>query len=214
MIIDIHTHNNTASGYRAIHNRYEGFGAIPANGFFSAGLHPWYIDADGWQEQFRLLEQALHHNNVVAVGECGLDKICKTDFALQQLVFIKQVELANSLQKPLVIHCVKAYDAVLTILQQARVPVIFHGFNKNAVLAKQLISKGYYLSFGRALEQQRIRELLRQLPLEKIFLETDDAPVDIAAIYTLAAGALEIDINTLSLQLQKNAAGVFGSDFL
>ncbi|MFN8250741.1 MAG: TatD family hydrolase [Ferruginibacter sp.] len=212
-MIDIHTHKDAISGYRAILNRYNRFDELSSDGFFSAGLHPWYINPDNWQSQFRLLEAAVQKPTILAIGECGLDKLCHTNFDLQQTVFKKQVMLANTVHKPLIIHCVKAYDEVLHILQQAKTPVIFHGFNKNAVLAQQLTSKGYYLSFGQALEQQRNRDVLKQLPLNKILLETDDAPVEIAAIYSLAAAALEIDINTLSLQLQKNAAGVFGRNF-
>jgi TatD DNase family protein len=133
---------------------------------------------------------------------------------LQQQLFTAQIQLANQLQKPLIIHCVRAYEEVQHLLQQQHnaVPVIFHGFNKNAVLAQQLISKGYYLSFGKAVLQDAMQEVLRAVPRDKIFFETDDSDYSIETIYTAAATALQIDINSLSLQIQKNAAAVFGSD--
>lgn len=188
---------------------------MPETGYCSAGLHPWYITDAAWKQELALLTAVSNQKNIVAIGECGLDKICSTDFVLQQTVFAAQVQLANTVNKPLIIHCVKAYDEVLQLLQQRqnKVPVIFHGFNKSKELAMQLISRGYYLSFGRALEQLHLQSVLAALPVEKIFLETDDAAISIENSYNLAAAALQIDVNAFSLQLQKNAALVFGIPF-
>lgn len=214
MLIDIHTHRQPQANIWAIQNRYNGFEQLPVDGFFTAGLHPWYITAQGWPQELAALERISNNKNVLAIGECGLDKLCDTGFALQQTVFAAQVRLANAVNKPLIIHCVKAFDEVLQQLRQNKVPVIFHGFNKGRALALQLQQKGYYLSFGRALQQPRMQEVLAALPIDKIFLETDDATVNIEELYTLATGVFQIDINALSLQLQKNAAAVFGGNFL
>jgi TatD DNase family protein len=214
LYINVHSHN--AGNGITVQSRYSGFDAFAGEGFYSAGLHPWYITAATCQQQLNQLEKIATQKNIAAIGECGLDKICPTDFALQQTAFTAQIQLANKINKPLVIHCVKAFDEVLHLLQQQqnKVPVIFHGFNKSAVLAQQLIHKGSYLSFGKALQQPRMQAVLKLLPVNKIFLETDDAAVSIEEIYYLAAQALQIDINALSLQLQKNANAVFGNTFL
>ena len=113
----------------------------------------------------------------------------------------------------MIIHCVRAYAEVQQLLQQQHntVPVVFHGFNKNEILAKQLIDKGYYLSFGKVLQQPAMQQVIQKLPADKIFLETDDATVEIETIYAWAAQALQIDILSLSLQIKKNAATVFGA---
>ncbi len=160
----------------------------------------------------KVLEQYSINKNVLAIGECGLDKICNINFVLQQKAFAAQIGLANTINKPLIIHCVKAYEEVEQLLQQNnnKVPVIFHGFNKNKILAQQLISKGFYLSFGKALLLPAMQELIKTLPMGKIFFETDDAAINIEEVYVLAAQALQIDINSLSLQIKKNAAIVFG----
>jgi TatD DNase family protein len=160
-----------------------------------------------------MLEKFSPLQHVLAIGECGLDKICSISFELQQKVFSAQIELANTINKPLIIHCVRAYEEVQQLLQQHRnkVPVIFHGFNKNELLAKQLVDKGFYLSFGKSLQQTVLQQLIKNIPAVKMFFETDDADIDIAAVYAIAAGALQIDINSLSLQIQKNAAAVFGA---
>ncbi len=77
-------------------------------------------------------------------------------------------------------------------------------------MASRIISEGYYLSFGKALQQERVRECLGTIPSDRFFLETDDAALSIETVYDLAASTLSIDHNSLSLQLQKNAAAVFG----
>ena len=212
MFINIHSHQSQQKNDFVITNLYNHFEQVVAGGIYSAGLHPWYLNETTWVEEMKALEQFSNNKNVLAIGECGLDKICTTGFLLQQHVFAAQIGLANKINKPLIIHCVKAYEEVVQQLQQNnnRVPVIFHGFNKNKILAQQLIHKGFYLSFGKALQQPAMQELIKILPADKIFLETDDAAVNIEMIYLLATQALQLDVNSLSLQIKKNAATVFG----
>lgn len=183
---------------------------------YSIGLHPWYVDAANWPQQMEALMHYSANDNVLAIGECGLDKVCTTDFIVQQLVFNRQIALANTIGKPLLIHCVRAFDEVQLLLEKnkVQVPVIFHGFNKSKALAQQLIGKGYYLSFGKALQLPAVQLVLAGLPLPQIFLETDAAAFSIATVYTLAASILQIDSNTLSLQIAKNTATVFGNTIL
>jgi TatD DNase family protein len=215
LFINIHTHHTPSSGEWATQNRYANFESISEAGYYSIGLHPWYIDTN-WPAQFKLLTTCSLQKNVIAIGEAGLDKICKTDWALQQTVFIKQLQLANELKKPIIIHCVKAWDEVLHTLKNENitVPVIFHGFNKNESLAKRITDAGYYLSFGKALQKNTMQQVLATMPLSQLFLETDDANISIALVYKYAAAALSIEMNLLSLQLQKNSVTVFGNTFI
>jgi TatD DNase family protein len=92
-----------------------------------------------------------------------------------------------------------------------RVPVIFHGYNKNTALARRITGKGYYISLGKAVQRPGIQDVLRAVPANRFFLETDDAELSIGEIYHLAAKALSIDHNSLALQIQKNAEVVFGN---
>jgi TatD DNase family protein len=177
-------------------------------GMYSVGLHPWYITAQ-WQQAIEEVKRWSVYEHVLAIGECGLDKICETDFALQQQVFEQHIAWANTLGKPLIIHCVKAFDETLLALKQSQVPVIFHGFNKSRDLALQIIRAGHYLSFGKALGQPRMNQLLKSIPPERIFLETDDADISIQQVYQLAAAAYNIDELSLSLQLRQNVKTVF-----
>ncbi len=212
LFINIHSHLPAGPHEWAVQNLYQHFEQVTEPGNYSTGLHPWYLNEKTAGADFEELKKWSGHPNVLSIGECGLDRVCSTGFLLQKEIFLKQVQWANELQKPLIIHCVKAHEDVLQLLSkhQNKVPVIFHGYNKNKELALKIISNGYYISFGKDLQHQRLHEVMTILPVEKIFLETDDSEMGIEKMYSLAAGVLQITGDSLSLQLQKNAAAVFG----
>jgi TatD DNase family protein len=214
LYINIHTHHTKpVEGIISIGNLYKDFDSIETDSLYSVGLHPWYITAETWQDQFAVVKEKSRLQNVVAIGEAGLDKVCATDFALQQAVFAQHIQLANEVQKPLIVHCVRAHAEVIALLKQTpvQVPVIFDGCNKSKERAQQLSALGYCLSFGKGLEKQGLQEVMAALPHAKIFLETDNSTASIEEIYAHAAAAFQIDEDSLSLQLQKNAATVFGA---
>ena len=215
MLIDIHTHRLPAPGEKCILNLYRDFSRSGAPGYYSLGIHPWYIDPDP-EGEMRELRSLAGSTRVLAIGETGLDKQCATPWQLQEKLFRWQLSLAIELNKPLVIHAVRAYEELLQILgeEKADIPVIFHGFNRKADLALRLTRLGYYLSFGKSLEMGSVQEALRAVPREQVLLETDDAELSIADIYKMAAECLSVDPDSLSLQLQKNAAAVFGPSWL
>lgn len=196
-----------------ITNRYHAFEKAEGNGLCSLGLHPWYITADGIEPELVQLEKYASLQNVVGIGECGLDKLTKTDWVLQEDAFRRQIRLANRLHKPLIIHCVRAYDEVLQQLKQEQVavPVIFHGFNKNLQIAQRILAQGYYLSFGAALlnDQSSAIAALQACTEDRFFLETDDADIAIGQIYEKAADVRKTGKDDLILQLQKNFQAVF-----
>ncbi len=77
----------------------------------SAGIHPWYVDLNE-EAQWEALVKYAEKPQVIAIGECGLDKLCATEWNRQLHLFEKQIVLANELKKPLIIHCVRAYHEV------------------------------------------------------------------------------------------------------
>ena len=211
MILNFHTHLLKFSNHYSIKNMSDNFDKVPTTGIFSAGIHPWYVKNNTFEIEMVQLEMALKKLNVIAVGECGLDKVCKTDFQLQENCFKLQIRLANILKKPIIVHCVKAFSETIILLQEEKcsVPVIFHGFNKGRILAEQLVSKGYFLSFGKHLFQTRTAAVFKTLPLTHIFLETDDATTGIMEIYKIAAELRGISVELLSNQIESNARVVF-----
>ncbi len=217
MFIDIHSHQQTGNKKNIeIFNLYDDFDGVNDENYYSLGLHPYYLDELSWKQEMVSLESNVVRNAVAAVGECGLDKVCKTDFTLQQEVFAAHIVLANKIKKPLVIHCVKSFEEVdkMLNLYNNKVPVIFHGFNRNEVIARQLVSKGFFLSFGKSILYTSKGEILKVVRLENLFLETDDGSVSIEEIYDAAATLLQIKSLELQSQIEKNATTIFGDSFI
>ena len=212
MFINIHSHFAGQQAHTlTVQSLYNNYAQVTHQGCYSLGIHPWYIH--DVNEQLQQLQQQAQHPNVVAIGECGLDKACDTAFSLQRTAFEAQLQLATILNKPLIIHCVRAWQEVLQLLHQHQVtvPVVFHGYNKGLQLAETIIANGYYLSFGKALQHTRMQQVMQALPLTQILLETDDAPISINQVYEWAANACNLHIDSLSLQLQQNAQRILGT---
>lgn len=211
MFFNIHSHFAAGKDEIVIQNLYGNYHSMAPTGYFSLGIHPMHLTPDPAKQYDALLRWA-GDARVWAVGECGLDRRATSEFALQSSVFSLQIRLANELRKPLIIHCVRAWEDIFRLLEKERfrLPVIFHGFNKTLDMAQRIVSMGYYLSFGQLLEKDRLQEVFRLIPKEFVFLETDAMPVPIASIYTLAAQTAGITLSSLCLQINANARNVFG----
>lgn len=190
IFFNLHTHSYTnQDDVIEIVNQYpqEFDESIPN---YSIGIHPWYIVEDSINNDLQIIESKLQYQNCIAIGECGLDKRIEVSIALQQMVFEKQLVLAQKYQKPVIIHCVGAFQEVIAIKKKMNitVPMIIHGFSKNFDLANQLIKNGFYLSFGKSLFQISEMELVfKSLPNDRLFLETDTIEKDIKAVYKIAS---------------------------
>ena len=176
----------------------------------SIGLHPWKIEVENWVNQLEKVEQFAQNQNVVAIGECGLDRMIEIPMEVQKIVFEAQVKLAEKTQIPVIIHCVRAFDELLAWKKKSKVavPLVVHGFNNNIETAQQLIKHGFYLSFGAALlnPNSNAEKIITQIPIEKIFLETDTKPIAIEGVYEAAAERLNIETEKLHEQIMKNWA--------
>ena len=213
MYINIHTHHAALARENCfqVMNFYSQFELAASGSYCTLGLHPWFLE--NYDLNLDILKKYAHLPNVLGIGECGLDKDCLTDFETQKSVFKQQILLAKVLNKPLILHCVKSYDEVLRMLNEIKFKqiVIFHGFNKKATLAKQLVQQGFHLSFGASLLTNpiKMKQVLNSIPLKAIFLETDDAKIDIEAIYLQAALLLNISLQDLILHIQNNFEKAF-----
>jgi len=174
--------------------------------FLSVGIHPWYIDDA--EKQIKQLREFSIFPEVVAIGEAGLDKLTDTSFDIQQQVFIQQTNLAEELQKPLIIHCVKAWQELIAIKKQINPGTawIIHGFRGKPDLAEQLLHQGFYLSFG---EHFNPEALSVSWESTRLFAETDDATINIRSIYQQIATTLHISKEEIARQIQRNFHLVF-----
>ena len=145
-------------------------------GVFSVGIHPCYIKGEG-REQWEQVVARATHPRCVAIGECGLDKRASSPLVLQEEIFRWHISLAQELQKPLIIHCVRSFGEIIRLRKETGTTGlwILHGFRKSEALAHQLLASGIKLSFGTALERDpRLQHLVQTLPREDYFFETDE----------------------------------------
>ena len=179
---------------------------------YSIGIHPWHIVEDRIDEDLSIIESKLKDEKCLAIGKCGLDKRIEYPIALQQMVFEKQLALAEKYRKPVVIHCVAAFQEVIATKKKMAisVPMIIHGFSKNKETAEQLIANGFYISFGKYLLRNPELELVfKSIPKEHLFLETDTIEEGIAAVYELAAKYKNIEIGEMKAIINANFDTVF-----
>ncbi len=90
------------------------------NIMYSIGIHPWHIQRENIQKELNLLEKYVGLPNVKAIGECGLDKLCETDFNRQKEVFLLQTAISEKVGKPLIIHCVKSFDEIIYLKKKVQ----------------------------------------------------------------------------------------------
>jgi len=141
------------------------------------GLHPMFM-AEHTDQHLDQLYSTLTRQGSVAVGEIGLDYfIPNPDKAAQLKLFIQQLEIANELRLPVIIHARKSLDIVLRELRKLpRLRGSIHSFSGSEQQARQAIDLGFYLGFGGPITYTRatkLRKLVSRLPLESILLESD-----------------------------------------
>lgn len=173
---------------------------LSANSLKSAGIHPLYIY--DIKKQLIELERLLTHPEMVAIGECGLDKRAETPMDVQRFLLEQQVLLAEKLQRFLIIHCVKAWPELIATRKKIipSVPWTVHGFRGNGELAGQLLKQNFYLSFGAYFNPEAVRAAWP----DRLLAETDDKEIDIRSVYACLADTLSLPVGRLALQIEKN----------
>ena len=217
---NLHTHKFTnQSDVLELVNQYpwEFDETIP---FYSIGIHPWFIVEERLENDFAIIESKLQKPSCLAMGECGLDKRIEVPIELQQFVFEKQLLLAQKYQKPVVIHCVAAFQELIETVKKLNitVPILIHGFSKSEQLAKQLLENGFYISFGKYLLQSRsfgteLELVFKNMPNGRFFLETDTVEEGIKTVYELAAKYKGVSVEEMQNLVNANFSNVFKIKF-
>lgn len=176
--------------------------------YFSVGIHPKDID-ENWQKHFEAFKKISLQDNCLAIGECGLDALIDIDANLQKTVFERQILWANEIQKPVIIHCVKWFQELIPFQKLAEVPLIIHGFNKRKSVTDEMLKHGFFLSFGKSvLYNLSLQSILKEIPIDKIFLETDDTDFDIAELYQKVSEIKEISLEELQKKISENLQSI------
>lgn len=174
---------------------------------YSCGIHPRAIH-EAWEKDLQTIECLLQQKKLSALGECGLDKLSDTPAELQEKVFNAQIALAHTYHVPLIIHCVKAFDQLLSIRKQQAYSgaMIIHGYRGGAGLTAQLLKADHlYFSFG----ANYSTESLKMIPVERLFIETDTTSLSLVTLYRQVASTLQISEQLLAEQILSNKKRVF-----
>ncbi|MDE6463871.1 MAG: TatD family hydrolase [Muribaculaceae bacterium] len=169
---DIHTHGRTAPDAVTNLRPCEMPAGDYGTAWFSAGIHPWDT-AEAVPEAYWLwLDNIVADARVVAVGECGLDALAGGTAAEQEVVFLRQADIARRAGKPLIIHCVRSWHRLLALRPKLPdgIRLIVHGFRGKPELARQLLDAGFDLSFG----TRHNAASFAATPPDRRFRETDE----------------------------------------
>jgi TatD DNase family protein len=189
------------------------------------GLHPWKVDdaPEDWQAQF-----AERLDQVAAIGEIGLDRhVEDRDHERQEAAFCWQLEQAAERNLPVSIHCLKAGDVLLRILNEHPAPrrgIHLHAFSGSAQEARQLVERGAYFSFHAGqfkAQAKKAPAAVKAIPVERLLLETDapdtlneteEAPDFLRRAYERAAELRGMELNELAEQVAANFKRYFLDD--
>jgi len=189
--IDVGTKYETSKNAIELAKKYE-------NIYAAIGLHPIHIKTDllklktdKEEGDFQPLGEELNEKaykklafssqKVVAIGEIGLDYYYKPKGAakkekfkeLQKEIFKKQLDLAEELNLPIIIHCRMAFDDVYEILKERRLRGVIHSFTGNLEEAKKFLDLGFYLGINGIIFKLDLNEVIKKIPLDRILVETD-----------------------------------------
>ena len=215
---NLHTHDLSLSTDRKLSicnlpykNSFTSPDAYPGV-YFSAGIHPWHIASTDPMSLTSQLSRIAESPQLLAIGECGLDKLTDTPIDIQITIFKQQIEIAENSKKPMIIHCVKAFNELIKLRKEtaARQEWIIHGFRGKP----QSNLSALWILVANAWMQDPVGmqfnpETARIIPLYRLFLETDDSNIDIETVYRQIAEIRQIPENELIISIGTNFSELF-----
>ena len=143
--------------------------------YAAVGIHPECANENSIEE-LEIIRSLLDDKKAVAVGEIGLDYYYDVPKELQKQVFAKQLEMANELSLPVVIHDREAHGDVLDFVKKYRPKGIIHCFSGSREMAREAVKLGMYIGMGGVVTFKNARkavEVVEEIPLTSLVLETD-----------------------------------------
>jgi TatD DNase family protein len=207
-LFDSHTHNFETKNRGIVQLSKSSIGNLPP--YFSFGIHPKETDVD-LTEIEKIFNNLSIKEGFLAIGEIGLDNRYDS-IPQQEAVFIFQLKLAAKLQKPVILHCVNSWDRC-RFLHEKNAPettLIYHGFNKASILEHVLDYPKSMISIGESiLSNQKLQTVIKQIPLERLLLETDMGEGELIDTYRMVAEIKSLSLQALIDQLNQNAKRIF-----
>ena len=167
-----------------------------------------------------------YYEEADAIGEIGLDYHWYKDTKEKQKeLFIRQIEMANRLNKPVIIHAREAIQDTYDILKEHPCKAVLHCYSGSVEMAKEFTKLGYYISFAGPITFKNAKEpieVAKSIPLDRLLIETDSPylspvpnrgkrndPSNVIYIGKLIAKELGIDEEKLKEQINKNYDALF-----
>lgn len=215
--INIHTHRKPAGPDEwVIRNAWlnpQNFTPQEPGYGLSVGIHPWHVHKYEPKEALTRLEKALENPKVWALGEIGLDRRKGPDLLLQKTWFEKQLELAEKHRRPVIIHCVRAYSDLPYFMKKFSVPLILHGYGGNPQQTSAFLKFPHvFFSFGpkSLADKPESARRIADIPMDRIFPETDTASVSIREVYERYSRITGIPEQQIKTALWNNFVSVTG----
>lgn len=211
--VNIHTHHSLLPRYEILNCHIAN--DTPDNHAlqYSVGLHPWDASYTTWNRYKEQVMLCGIQDNIVSIGETGIDGLRGVSKNEQQDIFLDHVRIAEDLQKPIIIHCVRAFQEIISCKKDTRstVPWIFHGFSSRRSIAENVLSHGCFLSFGAAILHNvpHLEEVCKMVPENMFFIENDDKTVPVSNIYEKIADLRSIPVESLQELLYKQWQKIF-----
>lgn len=144
----------------------------PKNLLVAVGIHPAEID-DSPTELEKLVEE--NYKKITAIGECGLEFFGDFSREKQEILFRKQIELAQKYKKPLIIHARKAVDETVEILKEYKeLSGVFHCYAGGIKRIKKVLDLGFYFGIdGNLTYEVGLVDVVKNIPKDRLILETD-----------------------------------------
>jgi TatD DNase family protein len=205
MLVNIHTHYKRADSIEIV-NCSE---ILNFPSYYSSGIHPWNAETNSLK--ISNLENKAQDKFMLAIGEIGLDKIKGPALEIQKTCFIDQVLIAEKINRPVIIHCVKAWNEIMEIKKdlQPKQTWIFHGFTKVSIL-ESVLQEGLMISIGAGIMNNlKLQEALKNIPNEQLFLETDDSEITILEIYKKVSTIKNLSLSELEEIIENNFNRIF-----
>ena len=174
----------------------------------SVGIHPWFLSEKDLEQQTEWVKYiARNDKRVMAIGECGTDRICSTPTSLQISAFKAMIGMSEELKLPLIIHSVKTHSEIISLKKQINPSQkwIIHGFRGKKEILNQLINHGIYISIGDKFNV----ETIKNIPKNMLLLETDESDKNIDKITEYVAENLYISSEELTKIITENTNSLF-----
>jgi TatD DNase family protein len=187
--------------------------------YAAIGIHPLNAEKES---NLKKIEEIAKSDQVVAIGEIGLDKAKEKTFSAQKELFKKQINIAQNLNLPIILHSRKAHDETLEILENCKDQKgVIHCFTGNNTQLKKYLDLGCYIGLNGIIFKLNLNRQIKNTPLDKILIETDcpylappqtegkNTPLKIKFIAQKVAEIKEVSIEELEEKTDRNAEKLF-----